>query len=284
MLAEKISSHQIWDFDLADKFLYLNNLEQHLRTNLFISSAHTQDYFSLYVITEGTGNFCVDGKDYTIDNSCVMILHPKSVNTINLQNAKGYIVQFTEDFFSLSYNDNILYNFSFFKGSFPHLHLTQDTAQKISGLMTLMKSEHESPYTGKQKILRSYLNIVLFELEKIYPKIYLNNDKSRANDKILEFHQLIDLHYIESKKPSEYAEKLNLSPNYLNKLCKKQTGSTAGEIIRKKLIAEAKKLLCYTSFSISEISYELNFDSVSYFITFFKKSTGTTPEAFRNKN
>jgi len=92
---------------------------------------------------------------------------------------------------------------------------------------------------------------------------------------------LEDCFYAESM-PSYYADLLHISPNYLNKICKEERGTTAGDMIRKRIAIEAERLLHYTSLSVSEIASKLGFNSASYFATFFKKQTGESPETFRS--
>ncbi|WP_353087600.1 helix-turn-helix domain-containing protein [Flavobacterium sp.] len=118
-------------------------------------------------------------------------------------------------------------------------------------------------------------------MERIYnPQIQPKTNNSK-NEKIKEFEKLVEQHFKEQKMPSFYAEKLHVTPNYLNKICKSETGKTAGDLVRKRITIEAQRLLHYTSLSINEIAHDLGFENVSYFITFFKKQTLTTPEQFR---
>ena len=72
-----------------------------------------------------------------------------------------------------------------------------------------------------------------------------------------------------------------ITPNHLNSLCKEFLGHSAGEIIRDRVILEAKRLLVIKDYSVSEIAYDLNFNDNSYFTKFFKKAVGITPEEFR---
>ena len=76
---------------------------------------------------------------------------------------------------------------------------------------------------------------------------------------------------------------LFITPNHLNALCKEHWGMQAGEVIRNRIILEAKRLLVNQQTSISEIAYTLNFKDNSYFSKFFKKSVGITPEEFRKR-
>jgi AraC-like DNA-binding protein len=77
--------------------------------------------------------------------------------------------------------------------------------------------------------------------------------------------------------PSFYAEKLHVTVNYLNKICKSEASKTAGDIVRKRITIEAQRLLHYTNLSVNEIAHDLGFENVSYFITFFKKQTLSRP-------
>lgn len=81
--------------------------------------------------------------------------------------------------------------------------------------------------------------------------------------------------------PKEYAGLLFITPNHLNALCKASVGKSAGEMIRDRLLLEAKRMLANSAMSVSEIAYDLRFEDNAYFSRFFKKYTGHTPEEFR---
>ncbi len=83
---------------------------------------------------------------------------------------------------------------------------------------------------------------------------------------------------------SELAEKVALNETYLSKLFKKEMGYSVSEYIRNEKIEEACWLLKYTDKTSIEIATDLSFSSHSYFISVFKKVTGTTPKEYRNSN
>ena len=130
-------------------------------------------------------------------------------------------------------------------------------------------------------MLRSYLNILLFQVDRAFSIVPNTYVKSIKRERIIEFESLVDKYFDKYKLPCDFAEQMHLSPNYLNKICKEETGKTAGEIIRKRIIIEAQRLLHYTNDSVNEISDKLGFEHVSYFITMFKRETGFPPEKFR---
>jgi AraC-like DNA-binding protein len=95
------------------------------------------------------------------------------------------------------------------------------------------------------------------------------------------YQKLVEKNFISLRLPKEYAQLLFISPNHLNALCNEVLGISAGEVIRNRIMLEAKRLLINLKLTISEIAYQLNFMDNSYFTKFFKKHTGLTPEKFR---
>ena len=77
---------------------------------------------------------------------------------------------------------------------------------------------------------------------------------------------------------------INLSPQYISSLFKKEVGVSLSEYILKCKIDEAKYLLTHTNYSILEISTLLCFHDQSYFTKTFKRFTGITPKKYASKS
>ncbi len=69
----------------------------------------------------------------------------------------------------------------------------------------------------------------------------------------------------------------------LNRKVKAITGYTTTEFILQIRISMAKQLLVKTDYSIGDIALRIGMEDVAYFSSLFKKSTGKTPTAFRNR-
>lgn len=98
---------------------------------------------------------------------------------------------------------------------------------------------------------------------------------------VIRLKKLIDANLKYEKRPSRYAEMLNISEVYLNEAVKKATGLSAGAFIRSQVVLLAKRLFVYTSLSASEIALELGYDDYAYFSKLFKKDTGVSPTQYR---
>ena len=88
-------------------------------------------------------------------------------------------------------------------------------------------------------------------------------------------------HYKEDISRDTIADVFFLTPEYLAKVYKRQTGHNLKDYIIGYRIEMAKQLLADDIKSISDISAEVGFDNFSYFSTVFKKYTGITPGEYR---
>jgi len=79
-----------------------------------------------------------------------------------------------------------------------------------------------------------------------------------------------------------FAERLNVSANYLTDMMRVLTGSTTQQHIHRKMIDMAKLKLTTTNLSVGEVAYHLGFEHPQSFNKFFKSKTNLTPVAFRS--
>lgn len=80
-----------------------------------------------------------------------------------------------------------------------------------------------------------------------------------------------------------YADKLCLTPRYLNTLIRQVSHQTVMEWINQSVILEAKVLLKHSNLLVYQISDELHFPNPSFFCKFFKRMTGMTPQEYQKR-
>ncbi len=265
------------------RHFWMEDLQGLLEKYPSLEFPHRSNFFCLLLIEKAQGEIIIDNQKIRLDESKVIIIKPRCISSIDInRQAKGKIISFTEDFFSLRYNNNVLYQFSFLKReAMTFVRLSEKQLEHWQSILQFMQDEHQQQKKECKKVLRSYLNILLFELDRTASTTPVYRTKNVRQDKIFEFEKLIEKNFQSRKLPSDYAEMMHLTANYLNKICKEETGQTAGKIIRKRVIIEAQRLLQYTNYSINEIADRLGFENASYFITLFKKETKFPPDQFR---
>ena len=86
---------------------------------------------------------------------------------------------------------------------------------------------------------------------------------------------------LQLRTAKDYADRLSVHVNHLNKVLKEQTGHTTTELIGGRVTQEAKLLLKQTNWTASETSDSLGFAEVAHFSNFFKRQTTLSPGVFR---
>lgn len=206
------------------------------------------------------------------------------------ENQSGYFCVFTADFMHKSktaLNIDSLPIFST-KSDFVY-QINDEQYEAIEQIFLKINSEIQSDYAFKYDLLRNYVTELIHTGQKLKP-IESSKDNHNASSRISSlFIELLERQFpIESinqvlqlRTANEYAENLRVHVNHLNKVLKEVTGKTTTEIIKHRMIQEAKILLKQTDWNISEIATCLGFDEVAHFSNFFKKQVSTSPLHFR---
>jgi len=95
------------------------------------------------------------------------------------------------------------------------------------------------------------------------------------------FNRLVENNFLRHHDVTSYANMLNITAKALNKRVTKYSQLTPHDIIKKRIILEAKRLLVHTSLTVKEIAYKLGYEDPSYFIRFFSKQVQRAPQCFR---
>jgi AraC-like DNA-binding protein len=169
------------------------------------------------------------------------------------------------------------------------LHLSPSEEETIWNLVYAMEKEYHNNVDDYSKtIILSHLDTMLKYAQRFYKRQFIHRTELNGST-VTKFNALLVANFEERKTKniglptvSLMAEKLNISPRYLTDLLKQETGKTALELIHLFLIGEAKNLLTEGQMNITEISYSLGFENVTYFSRLFKKEVGVTPIKFKD--
>jgi len=203
----------------------------------------------------------------------------------------GYVCVFTEAFFNRHTPIKDYPVFGSAENAVVLLNSEQFTYFKE--LFIKMDAELQSDYTYKYDFLKNLLLEVIHEAQKLQPETGITVAASNAAERIaILFADLLERQFtIENsndvvllKSASDFAEKLNLHVNHLNKALKEATGQTTSQLIKARILQEAKVLLKTTNWTIAEIAACLGFDEPNHFSLFFKAKTNLTPGTFRKSN
>ena len=241
-----------------------------------------QSFYGVMLTTGGSGEVEVDGVAGSARKGLVAFARPGDVCTVREDNGLTALeLIFERDFLLSFFNDphflDSLPYYSHLRPS-PYLVLDESLYNKIVGLFVEIQIEIANE--RDVHLLRALLYEVLVLLQKAFP---IETKKPvNAESRVVRFQELVNEHFATETGVNFYADKLCVTPNYLNRIVQRTLGQTTKAYIQSRRIDEAKYLLRYSAMPIGLISDRLHFDTPSYFVRAFTKVTGQTPLQFRN--
>ncbi|ASZ11897.1 AraC family transcriptional regulator [Chitinophaga pendula] len=267
---------------LAERFP--DYLEQHYQ---YLHHPHRHTFYHLALFTRGSGTHTIDFVKFEVKAYQLYFMAPGQVHSWNFEEGiDGFVVHFSADLFrSFLLDPNYLEQFPFFSGNSRQgvCQLPGAVQGLVTGLLEdIVRAGKQAPHPDVD-IIRLRLIELFLTVERHCMTADAIKHPKQQSVLLNNFQQLINQYYRTMRLPKEYAELLYITPNHLNALCRALLGKTAGDLIRERVLLEAKRLLTNAHMSITEIAYELNFQDNSYFNRFFKKNEGMTPEEFRKE-
>lgn len=249
-----------------------------------------------FYLTRGTVLVDIGEKTYFIQaDDLVFIPAGQFFKVRYYENSQGFMGGFSPNcILGADIQANLLSRFAFLRlwGN-PKINLDPLSSARINALLQRLYEEVQQDVTDRE-IIKAYLNAVLVEADVIYRQAlqYKTNLKDEENygssSEVLSIKFLDMLFHApdaQKKLPvAEYAGKLNITPNHLNKVVKRATGKNPSEWIEEAIMVKAKLLLKNTGKPLSEIASELGIDDQSYFTRRFKLHEGITPTQYRSQS
>lgn len=216
------------------------------------------------------------------------IVYPSHL-TPEIQGDEGWSLFFHPD---LLYSTNLgekMNEYTYFSYELNEaLHLSEVEKTKIAdSIENIIEEYSQNIDQHSQELIVSNLELVLNYCKRFYGRQFLTR-KKQTSDVVISIEKLL-LEYFDSDKPLEIglpsvkycAEELNLSPNYLSDLLKKETGKNTKEHIDYYLLEKAKRKLLNSNLNINQIAYDLGFEDPKSFSKLFKKKLGVSPVEYR---
>lgn len=243
--------------------------------------------YCVILVHSGNGKFHSDFGTFDFTGPVALFATPLQLIYLSRDKSIDFeVLQFHSDFYCIEYHhheiacNGLLFNNIYIE---PTIGLTGSDHSELSGIYKQIAGEL-SKDAPSDVILQSYLQLLLAKSSQFKNRNSSVEKPLKTKDETMEkFRELLDVHYLTLRKPSDYANLLFITTNNLSKRCSRYFGKTPSQLIAERLILEAKKQLHLTRKSIKEVSHALNFEDEFYFSRVFKKFTKESPQSFRDK-
>lgn len=229
----------------------------------------------------------IDDVEYDFPAHTVLPL--MAYNTFDFSNAKDVIAwQFNREFYCIIDHDKEVSCAGFiFYGSLDYLFIKLDEKhqRKLNVLVQMFEDEYNEEGDSIQgEMLRMLLKRLIILITRLGKQQYLSDELTVVDsDLVRSFNLLVEQKFREFHQVQDYASMLNRSPKSLSNLFAKYSKESPLQVIKNRLILEAKRLLKFSDKSSKEIAFELGFEEPASFSRFFKNQVGASPSAFQKK-
>lgn len=235
------------------------------------------------IITNGRARVLINLIEYIFRPNYISLIAPGSIIQIieTSQDFDAHMMAIEHNFLPISGKEEFFAHFLQRKKNLL-LPLTTTEQVQIENFITVMWDVLQEPVFRKE-VIQHLLAGLLYNIE------YIAKNKGQSessplthqNDIFQRFISLVNTYSKTERNVSFYADKLCLTPRYLNTVIRQASQQTVMDWINQSIILEAKVLLKHSNRLVYQISDELNFPNPSFFSKFFKRMTGMTPQEYQ---
>ena len=254
-----------------------------------INSEAYKSYIKVLYLPKGY-RLKVDFKFYSTERPSLFFISPNQFLKIeNFGIEPGHFIFYNRNFYCIQIHDEeVACDGLLFSNinNMPMTSVAEEEAVFINYLFKQIEDELDVVESSQEEMIRTYLKQLLIKSTRLWKRQHLDKTMAQQNNDLEFFRRftlLVEKHYKEKHSVADYADLLLMAAKTLTHKFKRLNLPQPNEVIKNRLILEAKRLLVHTSLSAKEIAYELGYHDPAYFTRLFQLKAGESPSGFRYK-
>ena len=229
----------------------------------------------------------IDFKKYDLKKDALFFINVNQWYDLTVAGSNNsYLIHYNRDFYCVEIHDKevscdgILYNNVY---EIPVVFLSKEHSSLMEGIIKELITELKQDESSAEEMLRILLKEIIIKSTRLWKTAHIPAHTEEKNDVefLRKFSQLVELNFKEHHAVAGYADMLNITPKALTKRIAKYGKATPNDIIKDRIILEAKRLLAHSDLNVKEIAYTLGYDDPAYFNRLFTKLSNVAPAEFR---
>lgn len=280
MASEKVFRSNLKTIGLIS--LYEGNVDS-------INSGDYKQYIKVLLLSKGA-ELQVDLAEYCVKQPSLFFVSPNQhLHIKKLGKEEGHFIFYNRDFYCIQIHDEeVACNGLLFSNIYnmPIVELDNSEIPFFDYIFRQMTDEFGLNDTSLEEMLRTYLKQLFIKSVRLWKIQNLGKGLTEQNSDLEFFRKftlLVDEHYKEKHHVADYAELLFMAPKTISHKFKRLNLPQPNDVIKNRILLEAKRLLVHTNLTAKEVAYELGYEDPAYFSRLFMQKSGETPSAFRAK-
>lgn len=256
--------------------------------------SESHNFWEMVFIDSGEAVLIADDKEFKLKQGQAFFHKPNELHTIYTQDnfANSAIISFectsrnmnvfADKIFTFNDFEKQLLNKIIFEGKLSYKDKLNDI------YLEKMTKREDAPFAGEQ-LIKNSIELLLISVARNILTESANTLKisdnlvTNSSVKIVEnILSILNKNLYNNVDLEKISKELSFSKTYIKAAFKKHTGTSIIQYYINLKIEEAKKLLSQNKYTVTEIAYMLNFNSVHYFSRQFKLQTDMSPTEYAN--